>query len=393
MSDNDAIDFKGVVAKINKHYGVKISDPPKELLPNSYIQWYSFSPVHYSMANALRRVWLGDLNKPMFSSENTMITTDDPKLLKQLPYLIHSLECMDIKYYPPPTDRSSKFYKTTIDYTPEISRRLVSMTAESLDKYNKERKSMHIPIAKIDVKNPSDKEPLAVTSRDLEILEHKKYKFNKDKDIQQPTLLCYLEPGKFLKADIVLCWGKPVTSTSDEQDQSERYSFGPFRYEPSNGNSTNTSAKDSKESKKSSNREDLKIKFNIGVSSCVAEPKFMANMIVENLKQRVARAHEIFKTLDEKKFNENNYTSLDQYLSIAKESADVWTFSFKHEDEGFVLLIIKFVCDLEPDVQNIHSNEPHYSVGNARIRIKHSQPIPLLHKTLTKLLAYVNKIE
>jgi len=375
-----SVDYKDVVAKINKHYGVKISDVPKELIPNTNMNWYSFAPAHYSTANALRRIWLGDINKSFFSSENTMIHTDDPKLLKQLPYLIHSLECMDIKYYPPPSDRQTKLYKTTVDYTPEISRRLVSMSAESLDKYNKDRKSFHIPIAKLDVKNPSDKESLAITSRDLEILEHKKYKFNKNSDIQQPTLLCYLEPGKFLRADIVLCWGKPVTSSSDEQDQSERYSPGPFNYHKV-------------ESKESKNKEDLQIKFSIGVSSCVAEPKFMAGLIIENLKQRVTKAQEIFKTLDEKKFNENNYTSLDQYLSIAKESADVWTFSFKHEDEGFVLLIIKFVYDIEPNIQNIHSNEPHYSVGNARIRIKHSQPIPLLHKTLTKLLTYVSKIQ
>lgn len=371
---------KDIVSKLNKQYNVKIPDVPKELIPNSHIEWYTFQNMHYTTANALRRIWLGDINKPFFSTENTMITTDDPKLLKQLPYLIHSLECMDIKYYPPPSDRTSKFYKTTIDYTPEISRRLVSLTAESLDKYNKDRKSFHIPIAKLDVKNPSDKESLAITSRDLEILEHKKYKFNKNSDIQQPTLLCYLEPGKFLRADIVLCWGKPVTSSSDEQYQSERYSPGPFNYYKV-------------ESKESKNKEDLEIKFSIGVSSCVVEPKFMAGLIIENLKQRITKAQEIFKTLDEKKFNENNYTSLDQYLIIAKESADVWTFSFKHEDEGFVLLIIKFVYDIEPNIQNIHSNEPHYSVGNARIRIKHSQPIPLLHKTLTKLLTYVSKIQ
>jgi DNA-directed RNA polymerase subunit L len=374
-----ANDINSILASINKQYGVKIAAPPKEIIPNTHVKWYSFEPSNYSLANARRRIWMGDLNKPFFSTENTMITTDDPKLLKQLPYLIHSLECMDVKYYPPPSDRISKFYKTTVDYTPEISRRLVSMTAETLDKYNKDRKSYHIPIAKLDVKNNSDKEPLVVTSRDLEILEHKKYKFNYEKDIQHPTLLCYLEPGKFLRADIVLCWGKPVTSTSDEQDQSERYSFGPFKYEQV------------KEGKEQKSREDLKIKFSIGVSTCVADPKFMADLINENLKQRVEKAYKIFKTLDENKFNENNYTSLDQYLNISKESANVWTFTFKHEDEGFVLLLIKYVYEMEPDIKNIHSYEPHYSVGNARIRVTHQHPISLLHKSLQKLLNAVSK--
>jgi DNA-directed RNA polymerase subunit L len=351
---------KSIVESLNKFYEIDIKSIPNELIPNSTEVFYTHKPVSFEEANAYRRIYLGDLLKNFFSTEDYMVDTNDPKLSKQIPVLIHSLECMAIRFYDSPTGER---YKTTIDYTQKNIQELVDLKYEIYIKLEKERKSKHIVVGHIDIQNKSDTDNLPITSRHITLVNHPKYKFNKETDIQHPFLLCYLSPKKYLKCEIVLCW--------DYNSNCERYAFGPFTYKVS---------QDSKESK------EAKVSFSIGVNNIIAPPKTIFDMIIANLKSRIIRTAAIFKLLEESKFKEANYTSLDGYMTMTRQELDLCLFEFRGEDVGFVNLLVANIYKLEPNIKNVHNDIPHYSRKVGQIRIKHSQPIIIIHKALKQML-------